>query len=126
MGSYGHYYVDPDVASVRWRVEGAPSKVVIAFTYLFVASYAPTWGPAGWVYAPEVFPNHLRAKGMGVAAASNWTYVLLVPVDRCSNGSGLIPRVASRFNFALAWFVPPSFENIQWRTCVGPLDLASK
>jgi len=93
MATYGNYYVDPNVTSVRWQVEGTPSKVVIAFTYLFVASFAPTWGPASWTYAPEVLPNDLRAKGMSLAACGNWA-----------------------FNFALAYFVPPSFENIQWKT----------
>lgn len=28
-----------------WQIEGAPARAVIAFTYLFVASFAPTWGP---------------------------------------------------------------------------------
>lgn len=27
---------------------GTPSKVLIASTYLFVASYAPSWGPVSW------------------------------------------------------------------------------
>ena len=29
-------------------ITGAPAKAVIACTYLFVASYAPTWGPVSW------------------------------------------------------------------------------
>lgn len=32
MATYGSYYVDPNVSSVRWQVDGTPSKVVIAFT----------------------------------------------------------------------------------------------
>jgi len=76
-----------------WMVSGAASKAVIACTYLFVASFAPTWGPCSWVYAPEIFPLRVRGKGVALATATNWI-----------------------FNFALGYFVPPAFENIQWRT----------
>lgn len=31
-----------------------------------------TWAPIGWIYAGEVFPMRLRAKGVGLAAAGNW------------------------------------------------------
>ncbi|KAK4631352.1 High-affinity glucose transporter [Fulvia fulva] len=33
------------------KVSGAASKAVIACSYLFVASYAPTWGPVSWAVA---------------------------------------------------------------------------
>jgi sugar porter (SP) family MFS transporter len=36
--------------SVSWRVDTTAGKGVIACSYLFVASYAPTWGPVSWVY----------------------------------------------------------------------------
>lgn len=32
------------VAAESMEVSGAPAKALIACTYLFVASYAPTWG----------------------------------------------------------------------------------
>jgi len=32
------------VAAESMSVQGAPAKALIACTYLFVASYAPTWG----------------------------------------------------------------------------------
>jgi Sugar (and other) transporter len=35
--------------------------------YLFIACYAPTIDTAGFVYYAEVFPNHLRAKGVSAA-----------------------------------------------------------
>ena len=31
------------------RVSGTAASALIACTYLFVASYAPTWGPVSWV-----------------------------------------------------------------------------
>ena len=76
-------------------VNGAASKAVIACSFLFVASYAPTWGPVSWIYPQELFPNHLRGKAVALATSANWA-----------------------FNFALGYFVPPAFVNITWRTYI--------
>ncbi|KAK4184152.1 general substrate transporter [Podospora australis] len=76
-------------------VSGTPAKVIIASTYLFVASFAPTWGPVSWTYPPELFPLRLRGKAVALCTSSNWA-----------------------FNFALAYFVPPAFANITWRVYV--------
>ncbi|KAJ5110259.1 High-affinity glucose transporter [Penicillium argentinense] len=77
-----------------WDLSDAPAaaKGVIACTYLFVASFAPTWGPVSWIYPPELYPLRLRGKAVAVSTASNWI-----------------------FNFALSYFVPPAFENIKWK-----------
>ncbi|KAF2168213.1 hypothetical protein M409DRAFT_65699 [Zasmidium cellare ATCC 36951] len=77
------------------QVSGAASKAVIACSYLFVASYAPTWGPVSWIYPPELFPNHLRGKANALTTSGNWI-----------------------FNFALGYFVPPAFVNIKWKTYI--------
>jgi hypothetical protein len=82
-------------ASESMAVSDAPAWVIIVSTCLFVASYAPTWGPVSWAYPPELFPLRLRGKAVALATAANWT-----------------------FNFALAYFVPPAFENITWKTYV--------
>jgi hypothetical protein len=76
-------------------VSGAPAKAIIASTYLFVASYAPTWGPISWTYPPELFPLRLRGKAVALCTSANWA-----------------------FNFALAYFVPPAFALITWKTYV--------
>ncbi|KAF1815626.1 putative transporter [Eremomyces bilateralis CBS 781.70] len=76
-------------------VTGAPAKAIIACSYLFVASYAPTWGPVSWIYPPELFPLRVRGKAVALSTSANWA-----------------------FNFALAWFVPPAFVNITWRVYI--------
>jgi len=76
-------------------IAGAPAKAVIASTYLFVASFACTWGPVSWTYPPELFPLRLRGKAVALCTSANWA-----------------------FNFALAYFVPPAFTNITWKTYV--------
>ncbi|KIY46120.1 sugar transporter [Fistulina hepatica ATCC 64428] len=97
LASDGYYVPDgvADNADIRWTINGAPSKGVIACSYLFVASFAITWGPVSWIYISEIFPRSIRAQGSGVATSTNWI-----------------------FNFALAFFVPPAFKNIQWKTYI--------
>jgi MFS family permease len=75
--------------------QAAASKAVIACSYLFVATFAPTWGPGMWIYCSEIFPLNQRAVANGLCASANWI-----------------------FNFALALFVPPAFTNITWKTYV--------
>ena len=81
--------------SESMAISGPAAKAVIASTYLFVASFAPTWGPVSWTYPPELYPLRLRGKAVALCTSSNWA-----------------------FNFALAYFVPPAFVNITWRTYV--------
>lgn len=46
-----------NIAAASMQVTGAPAKALIASTYLFVASYAPTWGPVSWGKS-----RHIRLK----------------------------------------------------------------
>jgi MFS family permease len=78
-----------------FSISGKPATALIACTYLFVASYAPTWGPVSWIYPPELYPLRVRGKAVALATSSNWA-----------------------FNFALAYFVPPAFENITWKVYI--------
>ncbi|KAF7561160.1 hypothetical protein G7046_g2968 [Stylonectria norvegica] len=94
MASYGHHVDSVNGNDIlKWSISGAPAKAVIALAYIFVGVYGLTWAPVAWIYASEVFPIQYRAKGVGLAAAGNWI-----------------------FNLALAFFVPPAFTNIQYKT----------
>ncbi|PIG82138.1 sugar transporter [Aspergillus arachidicola] len=83
------------VAQQSMRLHGAAAKGLIACTYLFVASYAPTWGPVSWTYPPELYPMRLRGKGVALSTSGNWA-----------------------FNTALGLFTPPAFANIRWQTYI--------
>ncbi|KAF2838296.1 general substrate transporter [Patellaria atrata CBS 101060] len=83
------------IKEASWEITGSASKAVIACTYLFVASFAPTWGPVSWIYPPELYPLRVRGKAVALATSANWA-----------------------FNFALAYFVPPAFVNIKWKTYI--------
>jgi MFS family permease len=77
------------------KLSGAAAKGLIACTYLFVASYAPTWGPCSWIYPPELYPLRLRGKGVALSTSANWA-----------------------FNTALGLFTPVSFTDIRWKTYI--------
>jgi MFS family permease len=79
-GLLGHYGTVPapnefpsDAESIK--IVGAPSKAVIACTYLFVASFAPTWGPVSWIYPPELYPLRVRGKAVALSTCKRFTHI---------------------------------------------------
>lgn len=67
----------------------AANHVLVAFTLLFIAGFASTWGPGAWVRLSLILYDHtlmrrnigpdfgfyplkLRGKAMSLATASNW------------------------------------------------------
>jgi MFS family permease len=97
LARYGVHRPDgiDGVKEASTEVSGAASKAIIACSYLFVASFAPTWGPVSWIYPPELYPLRVRGKAVALSTSANWA-----------------------FNFALGYFVPPAFVNIQWKTYI--------
>ncbi|WEW61135.1 high affinity glucose transporter [Emydomyces testavorans] len=83
------------VEAQSWQIYGPPSKMIIAGSYLFVASFAPSWGPVSWIYPPELFPLRVRGKAVALCTSANWA-----------------------FNFAIGYFTPPAFVNIKWQTYI--------
>ncbi|KAI1332755.1 high-affinity glucose transporter [Xylariaceae sp. FL0255] len=81
--------------AISMVIRGGPAKAVIASTYLFVASFASTWGPASWTYPPELYPLRVRGKAVALATSGNWA-----------------------FNFALAYFTPIAFAQISWKAYI--------
>ncbi|KAI0439407.1 high-affinity glucose transporter [Xylaria telfairii] len=79
---------------VTWIVKGMPSvsRGIVASSYLFVATFATTWGPTSWTYPAEIFPNKVRAKAVSLSTAANWFW-----------------------NTALAFAVPPLLRAINWK-----------
>jgi len=52
--------------------------VALVGANLFVVSFGATWGPLVWVLLGEIFPNRIRGKALGVAAAAQWIANFLV------------------------------------------------
>ncbi|KAL9117484.1 MAG: hypothetical protein Q9187_005981 [Circinaria calcarea] len=95
-GAYGEpFHADSGPESaISWIIRGQPkiSKAIIACSYLFVGTFAVTWGPTSWTYPSEIFPSQIRAKAVSLSTASNWVW-----------------------NTALAFAVPPLTLSINWK-----------
>ncbi|KAH9888512.1 MFS monosaccharide transporter [Cubamyces lactineus] len=50
----------------------APQRAVIALVCIYIAAYAATWGPVGWVVPNEIIPLSIRAKAMSLSVAVHW------------------------------------------------------
>jgi len=51
-------------------------SLVCLFTY--IASFAFSLGPIGWLLNSEIYPLHIRGKAMGVATCANWVANFIV------------------------------------------------
>lgn len=51
---------------------GASKDVLIVFTDVFIGIFACTWGPVCWTVIGELYPESIRARGIGLATSSNW------------------------------------------------------
>ncbi|KIX03801.1 uncharacterized protein Z518_07354 [Rhinocladiella mackenziei CBS 650.93] len=81
------------VKTVTWVVnDDSASKAIIACSYLFIATFAVSWGPAGWIYPAEIIPLYIRSKTVSLATLFNWA-----------------------MNFSLTFWTPPGFQHIQWK-----------
>ena len=100
QGAFGHPVEnsksssDPQPA-ITWAMppnDGSRTNAVVACSYLFVATFAISWGPVSWTMPAEVFPNKVRAMAVSLSTASNWA---------CNCG--------------LAFAVPPLLRIINWK-----------
>lgn len=55
-----------------------PTALVAA--NVFVVAFGFSWGPLVWVLLGEIFPNSIRARALGLAAAAQWIANFLVTV----------------------------------------------
>jgi len=74
----------------NYQISAVP-YVCLVLMYLFVASFAYSWGPIGWIYPSEIYPMRIRAKAISLTTASNWL-----------------------FNFIIAEIVPILMTQINW------------
>ncbi|KAJ2723135.1 hypothetical protein GGI07_002838 [Coemansia sp. Benny D115] len=67
-----------DDGSLNLNLPTGPSYLVIVMIYLFVISFAISWGPIGWIYPSEIFPMHIRSKANSITTASNWLFNFVI------------------------------------------------
>lgn len=96
LGVHGTKYYDNDLGKNFVKLDSnASSYSIIALIYLFVASFAYSWGPCGWIYPAEIYPLRIRGKALSITTAANWL-----------------------FNFIVGQVTPSLLNSITWGTYV--------
>ena len=94
----------------------------LVFICLNVATFAATWGPAAWIVIGEIFPLPIRARGVGLSAASNWLWnciiAVITPYLVSSDKANLGPKVffiwgsTAFLSFTFAYFLVPETKGL--------------
>ncbi|KAJ5675955.1 hypothetical protein N7462_008852 [Penicillium macrosclerotiorum] len=79
--------------SSNWDTHKGVGWLGVSLIYVYIFAYSLSYGPLGWVLPAEVFPSSKRAKGVGIATATNWLA-----------------------NFIIGTIVPQMLESIGWGT----------
>ncbi|KAJ1814077.1 hypothetical protein LPJ75_002924 [Coemansia sp. RSA 2598] len=64
--------------TLNLNLSKASSYLSIVMMYLFVISFATSWGPIAWLYPSEIFPMHIRSKANSITTASNWLFNFII------------------------------------------------
>lgn len=90
----GNPHYDAMTHKVNFNFSNKPhaGKAVLAFLYLYVASFAITWATPAWVVPAEIFPLISRSRCNSMTTATNWFV-----------------------NFWFALYIPTALNNISWR-----------
>ncbi|WEW56247.1 hypothetical protein PRK78_001686 [Emydomyces testavorans] len=81
-GACGMFICEFIVAIVGVTVGERPAavKAMISFICIYIFFFASTWGPGAWVVIGEIYPLPIRARGVGLATASNWLWNCIIAV----------------------------------------------
>ena len=53
-------------------ISGPQRSAITVFICFYIVHFSYSYGPIAWLYPPETFPLHLRAKGASISTAANW------------------------------------------------------
>ena len=91
-------------------VSGAGIAALIGLV-IFIASFAFSLGPVVWTVINEVFPSHVRGRGVAVATAINWFAAWAVAQTFLS----LVDAISTEGTFLLfAGFCVVTFVYVRW------------
>lgn len=58
--------------------KGLVGIMTLICLFVYIASFAYSLGPIGWLLNSEIYPLHIRGKAMGVATCANWVSNFIV------------------------------------------------
>ncbi|WWD21400.1 hypothetical protein CI109_105885 [Kwoniella shandongensis] len=92
--------------------------VLIAFTCLFIAAFASSWGPVAWVVCGETFPIRLSSLCVTLGTGANWLFNLIIafaaPQIQAKIGTGITFVWAGclALSFVFAYFCIPETKGM--------------
>ncbi|KAI9354949.1 general substrate transporter [Pilaira anomala] len=79
VGAMFHAYAIVDVETSAVTITNPYARnTIIAFLYIFIATFQFSWGTASYVYPAEVFNMRTRAKGLALTYGLNWAFSILI------------------------------------------------
>ncbi|KAJ2037256.1 hypothetical protein H4S03_003093 [Coemansia sp. S3946] len=115
-GATQHKTYDED-GSLNLNIPKGPSYLIIVMMYLFVASFAMSWGPIGWIYPSEIFPMRIRSKANSITTASNWIFNFVIGlvspilIKKITWGLDLIFAIIMFSSIAIVYLFYPETKN---------------
>jgi SP family galactose:H+ symporter-like MFS transporter len=109
----GAFFELQKVTSSEHATHGPASAGVLALIGLviFIASFAFSLGPVVWTVINEVFPSHVRGRGVAVATAINWLAAWVVAQTFLT----LVNAITTEGTFLLfAGFCVVTFVYVRW------------
>ena len=109
----GAFFELQKVTSSERATHGVASAGILALIGLviFIASFAFSLGPVVWTVINEVFPSHVRGRGVAIATAINWFAAWAVAQTFLS----LVNAISSEGTFLLfAGFCVVTFIYVRW------------
>ena len=82
------------------KVVGLGALVAVV---VYIAGFAFSWGPVAWVLLAEMFPNSIKAWGLGIAVAAQWFANLVVSASfKVLDGNSTLNAL---FNHGFAYWI---------------------
>ncbi|KAK1922999.1 hexose transporter [Papiliotrema laurentii] len=98
--------------------DAVAGKVLIAFTCIFIAAFASSWGPIAWVVCGETFPMRLSNLCVTLGTGANWLFNLIIafaaPQIQSIIGTGITFVWAGclALSFTFAFFCIPETKGM--------------
>ncbi|RCI06295.1 hypothetical protein CU098_002620 [Rhizopus stolonifer] len=79
VGAMFQAYAIVDVESSAVTIVNVNARnTIITFLYIFVGTFAFSWGSVSYVYPAEIFNMRTRAKGLALTYGLNWGFSILI------------------------------------------------
>lgn len=89
----------------------------VVFIWIFAINFAYSWGPVAWVLIQEIFPASFRARGVSIAASTNWMFNFVIGLttkDMLASmkyGTYIFFAIFCIFGFLFMWLFVPETKD---------------